>query len=262
MENRINIMEWNIHGAAGYGNYSTPYFVADWIVDHNIHIAILTEFVTGCGWEYLQGRLEKEYAIFVSPYVSKKNQCLIALKKNIGFDVDNVQLITEMNTAIKDRPNFLQLNVEYNGKTINVIGTRIRDFRNKNEWDALDEHLSCLVNGIVVCMGDFNAYWSDETGSIWKSKKNTTLPKTSKIFDIETPDWNLKKNSFSYVLPGKKARNIDSLIYKGVSLVKEFEYEWGFVSKKNGYGQLEACDEKSNLIGLPDHAILSGMITL
>lgn len=262
MDNEINIMEWNIHGATGYGNYSTPFFVADWIIDYNIDIAILTEFVTGCGWEYLQGRLEKNYAIFVSPYVSKKNQCLIALKKNRGFDVDNVQAITEMNTAVKDRPNFLQLNVEYNGTIIKVIGIRIRDFSNQNEWVSLDEHLSGLENGIVICMGDFNAYWSDKTGTIWKTNRNTTLPNACKKFDIETPDWNLKNNSFSYVLPGKKALSIDSLIYKGVSSVKDFKYEWEFVSKENGYGKLKACDEKSHLIGLPDHAILSGTITL
>ena len=32
MDNELNIMEWNIHGAAGYGNYSTPFFIADWIL--------------------------------------------------------------------------------------------------------------------------------------------------------------------------------------------------------------------------------------
>lgn len=260
MKNKINIMEWNIHGATGYGNYSTPVFVADWIMENKIDIAILTEFVTGCGWEYLQGRLEKQFALFVSPYISKNNQCLIALKKNIGFSVEQAQVITEMCTINKDRPDFLQLNVKYKGTNINVIGTRIRDYSNSNEWLSLDEHISSLTNEVVICLGDFNAYWSNQSGKIWRTDKNTTLPNTCKEYDIETPDWSLLNNSFSYVLPGGKKINIDSLIYRGVSLINEFKYEWNFVSKENGYGKVKPFDEKSHLIGLPDHAILRGTV--
>lgn len=259
---KINIMEWNIKGAAGYGNYSTPFFISDWIINNNIHIAILTEFVTRSGWEYLIGTLEKEYKVYVSPYVSNTNQCLIAIKKNSEFDLDDAEVITKMNTKEKEWPNFLQVNVKYNNSIINIIGTRIRSSSKKQEWRALDEHLSNLKSEVVLCMGDFNAYWSDRNGCFWRKSRNTTLPNASKDFELKTPVWDLKNNSFSYVLPSNKYINIDSLIYKGIASIQNIRYEWGFVNKKNGYGNLRPRDQKSHLIGLPDHAILFGTIVI
>lgn len=259
---KINIIEWNIHGAAGYGNHSIPFFVSDWIMNNNIHIAILTEFVIGSGWDYLKGSLEKEYNLYISPYVSNSNQCLIAIKKNVGFDLANAKAITEMNTGEEEKPNFLQVEVVYNSSTINIIGTRIRNSRNQKEWQALDEHLTSQKDEVVICMGDFNAYWSNKDGCFWRKSKNKTLPKTSFMYELETPKWDIKNNGFSYVLPNGNCINVDSLIYKGISSVQDIKYNWQFINSKNGYGNMTPRDQKSHLIGLPDHAILYGSIII
>ena len=257
-------MAWNIHGAGGYGNYAIPNFVADKILNKNVDIAIIVEFITGKGWDYLIGTLEKSYDIFISPYTSGINQVMIALKKEKGFEVKRI--LTE-NPIEKEKPEFLQVETELEGKSFAIIGVRIKTQGTNKQIDSqfefLKDHLKTLENSNVLCAGDFN---------VWKTplSKKLKLDKTSK-YNIFTPEYSMVDGDFntldtwSAVIKNSKDEVgkalIDHIIAKGLG-IKDLKYSWDFVSEKNGYGNLKPEDYKSDLVGLPDHAILSATVEL
>ena len=256
-------MAWNIHGAGGYGNYAIPNFVADKILNKNVDIAIIVEFITGKGWDYLIGTLEKSYDIFISPYTSGINQVMIALKKEKGFEVKRI--LTE-NPIEKEKPEFLQVETELEGKSFAIIGVRIKTQGKQidSQFEFLKDHLKTLENSNVLCAGDFN---------VWKTplSKKLKLDKTSK-YNIFTPEYSMVDGDFntldtwSAVIKNSKTNVvgkalIDHIIAKGLG-IKDLKYSWDFVSEKNGYGNLKPEDYKSHLVGLPDHAILSATVEL
>lgn len=265
MLNKLEIMAWNIHGAGGYGNYAIPNFVADKILNKNVDIAIIVEFITGKGWDYLIGTLEKSYDIFISPYTSGINQVMIALKKEKGFEVKRI--LTE-NPIEKEKPEFLQVETELEGKSFAIIGVRIKTQGTNKQIDSqfefLKDHLKTLENSNVLCAGDFN---------VWK----TPLSKKLKLditpeYNIFTPEYSMVDGDFntldtwSAVIKNSKTNVvgkalIDHIIAKGLG-IKDLKYSWDFVSEKNGYGNLKPEDYKSHLVGLPDHAILSATVEL
>lgn len=269
---KLKIIEWNIHGAAGYGNYSIPEFVADEIMLQDADIVILTEFVIKCNWDYFRGVLEKKYKLFSSPYISGQNGVLIAIKKdNEDFDINSAMISSELNTIQTEKPNFLQVTIEYNEKPLTIIGTRIRP-RNeqfkKEQYEILKEHLESL-EGKVICAGDFNVWSSFIVGN---NKGQWNLKPTDYDFRTPTNTWSNSKYSpknepstWSHVGKGKAdilyKSLIDHIVTKGVTIIKEkLNYSWDFVNENNGYGNLNPEDYKSNLVGLPDHAILSATI--
>jgi hypothetical protein len=255
-------MAWNIHGAGGYGNYAIPNFVADKILNKNVDIAIIVEFITGKGWDYLIGTLEKSYDIFISPYTSGINQVMIALKKEKGFEVKRI--LTE-NPIEKEKPEFLQVETKLEGKSFAIIGVRIKTQGKQidSQFEFLKDHLKTLENSNVLCAGDFN---------VWKTplSKKLKLDKTSK-YNIFTPEYSMVDGDFntldtwSAVIKNSKDEVgkalIDHIIAKGLG-IKDLKYSWDFVSEKNGYGNLKPEDYKSDLVGLPDHAILSATVEL
>lgn len=277
----LKVIEWNIHGAASMGwnnNYTIQEFVVNRIIDadEKADIIILVEFVVAKGWDYLQSKFEENNYIWFMTYISSQNGILIAIKKHIeGLNLEEIKkcegdkISTTMNTGIAEKPDFIQVELKVEEKQpIFIIGTRIRVDSGKNtdddkkvalkrnQFKELDAYLSKIGSGQVICAGDFNAYWP----SIWKTKKNTTLPKTSQTYDLHT-QWDLAKKQFSYVLPIGTKCTFDHIISRGVA-VSNIEYNWDFVSISNGYDNLKAEDYKSHLIGLPDHAILIADIEL
>lgn len=64
--NSVKILEWNIHGATDFNNYSIPIFVADEVMKQDADIVVLTEFVITVGWHYIKSVLEKKYISFTS----------------------------------------------------------------------------------------------------------------------------------------------------------------------------------------------------
>lgn len=263
MLNKLEIMAWNIHGAGGYGNYAIPNFVADKILNKNVDIAIIVEFITGKGWDYLIGTLEKSYDIFISPYTSGINQVMIALKKEKGFEVKRI--LTE-NPIEKEKPEFLQVETKLEGKSFAIIGVRIKTQGTNKQIDSqfefLKDHLKTLKNSNVLCAGDFN---------VWKTPLSEKLDITSEY--IFTPEYSMVDGDFNTLdtwsaviknsnVVGKAL--IDHIIAKGVGIkeVIDLKYSWDFVSEKNSYGNLKPEDYKSHLVGLPDHAILSATVEL
>ena len=265
MLNKLEIMAWNIHGAGGYGNYAIPNFVADKILNKNVDIAIIVEFITGKGWDFLIGTLETSYDIFISPYTSGINQVMIALKKEKGFEVKRI--LTE-NPIEKEKPEFLQVETELEGKSFAIIGVRIKTQGTNKQIDSqfefLKDHLKTLENSNVLCAGDFN---------VWKNPLSKKLNITSKY--IFTPEYSMVDGDFntldtwSAVIKNSKTNVvgkalIDHIIAKGVGIkeVIDLKYSWDFVSEKNSYGNLKPEVYKSHLVGLPDHAILSATVEL
>ncbi len=250
----IKFLEWNIHGAAGYGNYSIPKFVADVISIKDVDIAILVEFINGCGLEYLKGTLEKKYCLFISPYMSGQNQILIAVKKRDGFNIDSIKICADMKTTKKDLPDFLQIEIPYNNHLVYFIGIRIRPGHDiiSSQFESLNEHLASLPEeSKCICSGDFNAFHQYCVDNL--------LFLDSEIL----PNWSNHKEEFSYIHKNGKMVQLDHIMFKNVLIKdKEVHYLWNFINKENGYGNLRPEEYKSFLIGLPDHAFLNTKIVL
>lgn len=253
----MKLIEWNIHGAAGYGNYSMPSFIANTILDLNPDVAILVEFVFAEGWGMVKKSLEKHYYLLSSPYVSGTNGILIAIKKEVAGAGENMELVADLHTEQPELPNFLQVKVLEGNKEINVLGVRIRDDPETNEMQckAVSDHIRTLsANSTIICAGDFN---------IW----NRYVKERIGISDIQvyTPEYTMEPGKFntlstwSAVIKGRYGGSgkalIDHVIVRNANVCK-IEYRWDFVNRKNGYGDLKAGDYKSHLSGLPDHAIL------
>ncbi|MEE1055764.1 MAG: hypothetical protein UH239_00760 [Acutalibacteraceae bacterium] len=254
----MKFLEWNIHGMGGYGNYSIPCFVADQIILKNVDIAVLVEFFTGCNWNYIRGILEKKYILIVSPYIEGYNQVLIALKKEI-FEIKNV--IT-LNPIDKNKPEFLQVSTDVNGKSLEVIGTRLKTVSGtKNEQLRFLKNYFDKLNNFI-CLGDFN-------GNVNFLQKE--LGKNCIYSPRVVPKGNNEILRWSYIHKNKTRINVDHII-SNVNILRNIsdslsekegykmyaKYDWGFVNKNNGYGKLNSESHLSHLIGLPDHAILLG----
>lgn len=260
----MRMLEWNIHGATGYGNYSIPEFVADEIMERGTEIVILTEFVMLGGWDYLRGVLKKKYKLFCSPYVCEQNGVLIAIRKDISdFDTNSARVSSDLNTTQTEKPNFLQVEVNKvkDKQSIFIIGTRIRDTNHIAQFRALKDHMDSLPEkSKILCAGDFNE-WKNHVAN--KLGRNLTVFTPS--FEMETNDFDTV-NTWSAVLKNKATGKtgkalIDHIIAKNIKVTNE-EYTWDFVNKSNGYGAAMPEDYKSNMIGLPDHAILTATIEI
>lgn len=260
----MEILEWNIHGAAGYGNYSIPKFVTDELIlkYSNIDLIVLTEFVFASGWNYLKESLEKNYRIISSPYISGQNGVLIAVKKDIkDYDIESVRVSCDMNTSQIEKPNFLQvtINAENTKQPTFIIGTRIRDADHIPQYKALKEHLDSISRDCkIICTGDFNEWQSHVVKKLGNSVKVITPQ-----FKMKPNDFN-SLNTWSAILKNRRTGNIGKALIDHILVrnakVTNIKYMWDFVNKENGYGSIRPEDYKSNLNGCPDHAILIGNI--
>lgn len=254
----VKIIEWNIHGAGGYGNYSTPNFIVNKILSEKVDIVIIVEFIQGNNWGYLGTELEKDYELFISPYSNDRNQVMSALKKESKFIVENVITV---NPIDKNKPEFLQIETVFKETPLTIIGVRIKTQGNYSETESqfefLRNHLMLLSNKNVLCAGDFN---------VWKNPLSQKLAiNLEKIF---TPEYSMRPGDFSTLNTWsaviKKLKNdkgskalIDHIVGFGMDKKSvKLQYDWDFVTNDNGYGDIKQDEYKSHLIGLPDHAIL------
>ena len=270
----LTIMGWNINGRSGYSHaYAIPPFVADKIMKEETDIVVLTEFVMTAGWHHIKSVLEKKYCIF-SSYTSNQNGVLIAIKKNIeGLDIKSARVSTEMNTDQTEKPNFLQVTVSYNEQPIFIIGTRIRYDDKEKQLNALYDHLNSLNKKEckVICIGDNNA----TPRFLWKEIKSKC-----KDYKLDSPSYNTDNDTYkrnnkeyccwSYVHKDgegidKGKASLDHIISNGLTVTSS-DYLWDFVNEENGYKKdhviIQPEDYKSDLVGLPDHAILIAEVML
>lgn len=252
----IKIMEWNIHGAGGYENYSIPNFIADTILRKKVDIVIIVEFIAGKGWDRLGKTLGKTYDLFVSPYTDKTNQVMIALKKSTDFEVEKIHTEDPLE---REKPEMLQIETKFNGKFLTIIGVRIKTQgttkQAESQFEFLNDHLKSLGNSYVLCAGDFNVWKNPLSKKLTISTNNIFTPKYSMIpGDFNTlTTWSavIKKPKTNVI--GKAL--IDHIITISIGM-HSAEYNWDFVTFDNGYGNRKPEDYKSDLLGLPDHAIL------
>lgn len=255
----LSYLEWNVN-ARGGRDYQIPSFIGNYLKP--VDIFVLVEFCASNGWENFKNSMEEDYDLYVSPFSSMGfNQVCIGISKKLKYKLKSVKTLD-----ISDhfKPEFLRVDIELEQKILTIIGTRIKsqedyEFKVKTKTEQLyflKDYIRNIDNG-VLCTGDFNELQS--------SLKDIFTP----IAECYGP--RIVKNYYSYVFENGDKRGLDWALTKNVSKVFNgyddkkdspyASYDWTFVSEANGYGNLTK-DEYLGIKGLPDHAILKGMISL
>ena len=251
----LKYLEWNLH-AQGGRDYNIPGFVPEYL--KQVDLFVLVEFKIAKGWSDFTEELESDFDLYCSPYATQEyNQVCIGLRKT-AFGEPNA-IITADNMCNGNIPEYLRVDIPLQGKNLSIIGTRIKtQSGTKNEQYAwLKEQLSGIER--YICLGDFNCV-------------STVLSQT---FDGEAVVYGprISNNYDSYVFEDGESRfrGLDWALIKGANRVyNEYgdsvdspyaTYDWSFVNQENGYGDKTERDYL-NIRGLPDHAILKGMIKL
>ena len=172
----MKIYEWNIGMAATIPS-NQGYILIPWVIDEIIKDSpdgiVLTEFVVSKGMDYYINELEKnKYHWFIST-TTKNNGILVALREDSfelkdTFDYKKSSIHTGNEVLLgSDLPDFYEIQVNWNGQPLSIIGVRIRvDITGKNtlyknnQFQALDNYLS-KQNHNVICIGDYNAFWGN-----------------------------------------------------------------------------------------------------
>lgn len=257
---KYTFLEWNVQGAGGYHDYSTPKFVIDTIIEKNVDIVVLVEFYIGCNFDYVRQRMQDNYYMFISPFVYKHNQILIALNRNKFKERDISNIIT-INPVDIQSPEYLQINIKTEQeKVFSIIGTRIKtnclkEDREK-QFDVLNNKIRLIDK--AICIGDFNITYS------YAIKYLTS----AEIYGPRTRD----NARWSFVHKDGGKVGIDLIAAKNVRILQNekddlsdkegykmyAKYDWNFVTKKNGYERLTSSDYLPEFSGKPNHAILMG----
>jgi len=251
----LKYLEWNLH-AQGGRDYNIPGFVPEYL--KQVDLFVLVEFKIAKGWSDFTEELESDFDLYCSPYATQEyNQVCIGLRKT-AFGEPNA-IITADNMCNGNISEYLRVDIPLQGKNLSIIGTRIKtQSGTKNEQYAwLKEQLSGIER--YICLGDFNCV-------------STVLSQT---FDGEAVVYGprISNNYYSYVFEDGESRfrGLDWALIKGANRVYNgygdsvdspyATYDWSFVNQENGYGDKTERDYL-NIRGLPDHAILKGMIKL
>lgn len=251
----LKYLEWNLH-AQGGRDYNIPGFVPEYL--KQVDLFVLVEFKIAKGWSDFTEELESDFDLYCSPYATQEyNQVCIGLRKT-AFGEPNA-IITADNMCNGNITEYLRVDIPLQGKNLSIIGTRIKtQSGTKNEQYAwLKEQLSGIER--YICLGDFNCV-------------STVLSQT---FDGEAVVYGprISNNYYSYVFEDGESRfrGLDWALIKGANRVYNgygdsvdspyATYDWSFVNQENGYGDKTERDYL-NIRGLPDHAILKGMIKL
>lgn len=251
----LKYLEWNLH-AQGGRDYNIPGFVPEYL--KQVDLFVLVEFKNANGWSDFTKELEIEFDLYCSPYATQGyNQICIGVRKTV-FGEPNA-IITADNMCNGNIPEYLRVDIPLQGKNLqgenlSIIGTRIKTQSGaKNEqYDWLKEQLSGIER--YICLGDFNCV----SKVLCQTFETVHGPRT-------------KNNYHSYVFEDGGCQGLDWALIKGANRVyNEYDdserspvatYDWSFVNQENGYGNKTKGDYL-NIRGLPDHAILKGMIEL
>ena len=261
---KLSFLIWNIHGASNYKTYRMPDFVANRILNAEKDIVILTEFIRNSTWEEISKKFSKTYWIYSYPIESRHcNEILIMVKKDIRITENNNDMESIKPELLKgnaNNPNFLQIKISEHHKSIYIIGVRLRYDDYPSQIKILNDYFSHLPDdACIICGGDFNA---------WPRFIRENLPKLK----VNTPKFSMEKDDFqslstwSAVLKGEDGKTskaiIDHILTRNISEIALEDYAWDFVTFNNGYGQRGVDEYKSDLSFLPDHGILSGVLTI
>ena len=248
----IKYLEWNLHAMGGIG-YVIPGFIAEYI--NKSDIFVLTEFSTSKGWDSFEESLNSQHDLYCSPFMRVGyNQICIGIRKSLKLKVLSIKTLDSCNMKL---PEFLQLDVSISNKFLSLIGVRIKTQGNSktDQYKFLRDHINKIEN--VICLGDFNCD---------SSELNQKLEKAADVYGPR-----IVNGYFSFVFQNGDTLGLDWLITKGVSSVYNgyadsakspyATYDWSFITSHNGY-DAKSSNDFLGIKGLPDHAILKGMIEI
>ena len=277
---KISICEWNVNQATDlYGANEIPEFIGSEIVKRNPDIFVLTEIVKCKGYESFANYLkENGYSYEISCNNSdvndKQNDVLIAWKENMfeKLSIDN-RIRTSRNNNC---PNFLLVKLKRisDKKIINVVGLRItiQSFKNrKKQMEMVFKHLTEISNveECTIITGDFNNNRRGYQGE-WSMNILDSLAKQYG-FTLFTPEGSSIGSEHAWKKEYEFAED-HFLVNKGnmseYRYDRDFAYEYKDIYLHGGdfrvyVPQLKAVVWKIDYgCGVPDHAILQGMLEL
>lgn len=270
----MRFMEWNIHGMGGYGRYVIPVnVIANTIMDIKPDVLVLLEFVECAnGFCDLQNTLNKlHYKIFLTEIKKCSNGILIAVKDT--FEAEKVM----------EESEFLEIKLKYtDNKWLYVAGMRILtqgDYQSfENRKKLFDARLKILKeqerdfillfdanNGSIQYECDKKFIYKEGERQHYSYQYIWRTVEDEYSWSLITPDQGGVYNGGKYsVVTGENTKKEENYHTKEDHIISSFkkdkfqkqDYYWDFVSKRNGYGKRSKSDVLSDLIGLPDHAVL------
>lgn len=275
MEN-ISIVEWNINQRTS--NKSIDAFVSHELTKTKPHIIFVVEYKENTIFE--DTILMSGYKVYSTGKIQGKNEVLIAIRNDGTFT--NIQKNIE---GVPNSLDTLSVGVHFKGRNICLIGARIQigagdkvDYIDRGKQLRELEAYTKLIKSkfdYVIIAGDFNhgqirEEYNDDFSYKDYLQEPCSYQKIKKMFkeidcQVCTPNGNNNK-IFSWVGKFDDKRNYyvkeDHLIVSNNISQNTINYEWDFVSNKNGYGDLRNEDYKSEVSGLPDHAKLIASISI
>ncbi|MGT2943316.1 endonuclease/exonuclease/phosphatase family protein [Streptococcus constellatus subsp. viborgensis] len=280
---QLKILNWNVNQRSGLGE-QIPDVVVNELKHLDADIVCLTEYVKGKNhFEFCEQLKSLGYSLFMYPEYIKKfqNEILIAIKTKF-VTLPRITTFPE-----EEFPDFLHLQIDFEGAPLHIIGARIKIATIDNTLpynrklpllvkDAKERLLQIeyiteyvrKLNGNILLMGDFNNfhYFEHQKIDSWEHDKEflqnyysypLLVAKMSEVnLATYSPTGNYNE-VYSWINPIIRADNIKRYIrndhlFSNLTEISDIKYSWEFT--KNPKYQ--------NKVGFPDHAILSATISL
>lgn len=282
---KLRIAHWNINGRGGQASnklgFKFPSFIEkalharpadDMAADDIPDVITLVEFYKYDGWGGLINDLQETYIIFLSKNYGKcRNQVFLAVKKSLNPIITGVSSVIPQAKKKENtpaHPEFLQVNVEIQGRPLSLITTRIKTgdvSEREDQLSSLAKHIRSIPH-TVVCTGDFNCLY----GPLNEAFKGTGAT----VYGSRTTN-----GYHSFVHQNNGKCQLDWLVAKGVKDVTNpypdchesprATCDWSFLGEdcykgkdRDDYLGFVGKNELPELVGLPDHAILRSEINL
>lgn len=280
MEN-ISIVEWNINQRTS--NKCIDIFVSHELTKTKPHIIFVVEYKEDAIFE--ETIRMSGYTVYSTGKIQGKNEVLIAIR-----DDGNITNIQKNMDNLPTSLDILSIGVRFNNRNICLIGARIQiGVGNAADYVDRGKQLSELVSYTklikksfesIIISGDFNhgqIREEDNDDFLYEGylQKPCSYQKMKRMFkeiecQVYTPEGN-NRSVFSWVGKFKdkksgiyKFYNVkeDHIIISNNLFLNTINYEWDYVSIKNGYSDINMYDYKSEVSGLPDHAKLMATISI
>lgn len=280
---QLKILNWNVNQRSGLGE-QIPDVVVNELKHLDADIVCLTEYVKGKNhFEFCEQLKSLGYSLFMYPEYIKKfqNEILIGIKTKF-VTLPRITTFPE-----EEFPDFLHLQIDFEGAPLHIIGARIKIATIDNTLpyniklpllvkDAKERLLQIeyiteyvrKLNGNILLMGDFNNfhYFEHQKIDSWEHDKEFLQNYYSypllvaKMAEVNLATYSPTGNYnevYSWISPIIRADNIKRYIrndhlFSNLTEISDIKYSWEFT--KNPKYQ--------NKVGFPDHAILSATISL
>lgn len=280
---QLKILNWNVNQRSGLGE-EVPDVVLNELKHLDAHVVCLTEYVKGKKHsEFCEQLKSLGYSLFMYPEHIKKfqNEILIAIKTKFVI-LPRITTFPE-----EEFPDFLHLQIDFEGAPLHIIGARIKIATINNTLpykrklpllvkDAKERLLQIeyiteyvrKLNGNILIMGDFNNfhYFEYQKTDSWEHDKEFLQNYYSypliveKMNEVNLATYSPTGNYdevYSWINPKIRADNIKRYIrndhlFSNLAEISDIKYSWEFT--KNPKYQ--------NKVGYPDHAVLSAIVTI